>query len=351
MSPPRPDQPFVDGSVATSVGPVPRVGSNLSWADRFGSWKARWGIGRMHYTVDPGLYALNSPDRDSPVVVTANYKMSFDRLRKSLPALNAWLLVLDTDGINVWCAAGKGTFGTEELINRIEGAQLAEVISHRQLILPQLAGPGVAAHEVTKRTRFRVAYGPIQAVDLPAFIERGFTATREMRTKSFTLGDRAVLIPFELVSACKIALPVLAALFLISLAVSGLSWPQTIRYTRLALHILASSILAGAVCTPLFLPWLPGRAFSLKGFLAGLVTVWAVLGLSGGLYRLGSLELLTWMFSVPPLSAYLAMNFTGCSTYTSLSGVRKEMRWSLPLEIAGTAISLIFWLSAVVTGR
>lgn len=305
----------------------------------------------MRYRVDPGLYALNSPGKDSPVLVTANYKMTFDRLRESLSALNAWLLVLDTDGINVWCAAGKGTFGTDEVIDRIEGARLPEIISHRQLILPQLAGPGVAAHEITRRTGFRAAYGPIRAADLPAFIERDFTATREMRTKSFTLGERTVLIPFELIGACKIALPVLAALFLISLAVSGLSWPQTARYTRLALQILASSIFAGAVCTPLLLPWLPGRAFSLKGFLAGLVTLWAVLGLSGSLYRLGSLGLSAWIFSVPALSAYLAMNFTGCSTYTSLSGVRKEMRWSLPLTAAGAAIGLVFWFSALVTGK
>jgi hypothetical protein len=305
----------------------------------------------MHYTVDPGLYALNSPTADSPVLVTANYKMSFDRLRESLPGFSAWVLVLDTVGINVWCAAGKGTFGTGELINRLEGSRLSEVVSHRQLILPQLAGPGVAAHEVTKRTKWHVVYGPVKAADLQAFIDRGFAATREMRAKSFTLPERTVLIPFELVSACKIALPVLAALFVISLAVSGLSRPYAMRYTQLGAQILASSILAGAVCIPLFLPWLPGRAFSLKGFLAGIITVFAVLGLSGGLYRLGTLGLLTWVFAVPALSAYFAMNFTGCSTFTSLSGVRKEMRWALPLEIAGVAISLILWLAALVTGR
>ena len=69
----------------------------------------------MNYKVDPGLYALGAPDADSPVLVSANFKMSFDLLREALPGRNAWILVLDTDGINVWCAAGKGTFGTEEL--------------------------------------------------------------------------------------------------------------------------------------------------------------------------------------------------------------------------------------------
>ena len=85
--------------------------------------KVRWGIGRMNYRVDPGLYSLGNPDALSPVLVSANYKMSFDRLRESLPGRNAWILVLDTDGVNVWCAAGKGTFGTEELTRPYKGLQ------------------------------------------------------------------------------------------------------------------------------------------------------------------------------------------------------------------------------------
>ena len=79
----------------------------------------------MDYRVEPGLYAVGSPTADSPVLVSANYKMSFDRLRSALPGVDAWILVLDTKGINVWCAAGKGTFGTDELVRRIEAARAA----------------------------------------------------------------------------------------------------------------------------------------------------------------------------------------------------------------------------------
>ncbi|MBW2172684.1 MAG: acetyl-CoA synthase subunit gamma, partial [Deltaproteobacteria bacterium] len=100
----------------TPAGKVPQVLSSLTPADHWGTIKARWGVGRMKYTVDPGLYALGSPDAQAPVFVTANYKMSFDRLREAVPGRDAWILVLDTEGINVWCAAGKGTFGTQELV-------------------------------------------------------------------------------------------------------------------------------------------------------------------------------------------------------------------------------------------
>ena len=104
MGPPSIDQPFVIGSAHTSEGEIPRVSSSLQWRDRWGSFKARWGVGRMDYAVEPGLYALGNPDRQASVLVTANYKMSFDKLRQALAGLNAWILVLDTRGINVWCA-------------------------------------------------------------------------------------------------------------------------------------------------------------------------------------------------------------------------------------------------------
>ena len=120
------DQPFVIGRITTPIGEVPQVSSDLTPADRWGAVKARWGVGRMQFTVDPGLYALGNPNEESPVLATANYKMSFDALRRALPGLEAWILVLDTRGINVWCAAGKGTFGTEELVGRIQSSGLEQ---------------------------------------------------------------------------------------------------------------------------------------------------------------------------------------------------------------------------------
>ena len=209
-------QPFVTGSVATPVGRLPRVSSQLEWRDRWGAIKARWGVGRMDYSIDPGLYALGAPDRESPVLVSANYKMSFDELRSALPGRDLWILVLDTKGINVWCAAGKGTFGTEELVNRIESSGLNQIVGHRSLILPQLGAPGVAAHKVKKLSGFGVRYGPIKARDLPAYLDAGFKATEAMRLKTFPLRERAVLIPIELVETIKPTLIIAPVLFLLA---------------------------------------------------------------------------------------------------------------------------------------
>jgi hypothetical protein len=335
--------------VPASIGRVPLVSSLLTWSDRWGSFKARWGVGRMRYAVDPGLYALGQPHSQSPVLVTANYKMSLDALRRALPGRDGWLLVLDTHAINVWCAAGKGTFGTEELVARIRNSGLEQVVTHRQLILPQLAGPGVAAHLVKKLSGFKVVYGPIRADDLPAFLDAGLKATPAMRRKTFDIGERTVLIPVELVGTLKPAALIIPVLFLLG----GLGGPQgywsnTLHYGWWAVAGLLTAIFSGAVVTPLLLPWLPGRAFSLKGFAAGLATAIVFACAHGTDLSVwgGRLNALAWLVIIPTVAAFLGMNFTGASTYTSLSGVKKEMRWAVPMQIGGAVAGLGLWLTS-----
>ena len=349
MSPSIFKQHFVEDSIQTPIGLVPQVSSSLKQSDRLGSFKARWGIGRMHYIVEPGLYALGQPDERSPVLVSANYKMSFDRLREALPGRSMWILVLDTKGINVWCAAGKGTFGTMELVSRIESSGLTQVVSHRELILPQLAGPGVAAHEVKKLSGFKVIYGPIRAVDLPEFLDNGRKASAEMRFKTFPIRERVVLIPIELVAAMKAGLILTAILFLITFfGKSGEGLSNALNHGLFSALGILTAILAGAVFTPALLPLLPGRAFSIKGLVMGLIAVAVLIVLRFNASSAGGnwFEMIAWLFLVPALAAFLAMNFTGASTYTSLSGVKKEMRWAMPFQIGAGVIGFILWIGS-----
>ena len=306
----------------------------------------------MNYKVDPGLYALGCPDEKSPVLISANYKLSFDTLRSALKGRHLWILVLDTNGINVWCAAGKGTFSTAELVRRLQFSRLEEVVSHRRLIVPQLAAPGVAAHEVKKLSGFKVTYGPIRSVDLPAFIDRGFKATSEMRLKTFSTWERLVVVPVELLTALKMAIIVVPIfVFLGGLGGSSGYWDDLTNHGLFAAAALLSGVLAGTVLAPILLPWLPGRAFALKGSILGLlvalalVFVWNADSIQGFI----TLENLAWILIVSALSAYFTMNFTGASTYTSLSGVKKEMRWAVPMQIAAAAVGLALWSWSLFT--
>jgi hypothetical protein len=340
---PRLDQPFVVGSVDTPAGAVPVVPAALTWRDRLGGCAVRWGIGRYSYTVDPGLYAVGAPHDGSPVLVSANYKLSFDALRRELPGRDAWLLVLDTRGINVWCAAGKRTFGTDEVVGRVQSAGLPLVVSHLTLVLPQLGAPGVSAPEVRRRSGFRVAWGPVRAADLPAFLDAGLRATPEMRRVRFTAYDRLVLVPLEIVGSLGIGLTV-AAVAAIAGGI-GPGWysvPRALARAPLAVAAPLSAVVAGTFLAPLLLPWLAGRMFSFKGAQAGLLASLAVLLLAPA--AAGRSDLLAATAFILAGASFAAMNFTGASTYTSLHGVEREMRRAMPWQVAGAAIAALLWL-------
>ena len=138
-------EPYVDGFVNTAVGYIPRVRTHLLKSDRMGTTRVRIGYKRADYKVVPGLYCVGNPEAESPVLVTANYKLSFDMVRIKLTGIDAWILVVDTRGINIWCAAGKNLFATHEVVRSVNTARLHEIIAHRELILPQLGATGVAA--------------------------------------------------------------------------------------------------------------------------------------------------------------------------------------------------------------
>ncbi len=313
--------------------------SAISSANRWDHFLARWGVNRSGHRVEPGLYALGNPTADSPVFVTANYTLSFDALRSALAGVDSYIMVLDTQGINVWCAAGKGTFGTDELVHRIEATALHDVVSHRVLILPQLGGPGVAAHEVKKRSGFKVEYGPVRATDLPEYLKTR-KATPEMRQVRFGLRDRLILIPVELV---HILLPMLIAAVVLFF-VGGF----------LASIGAVVAILAGVVLFPILLPWLPTRDFSSKGFILGglmaLPFALAIfLGNPGATWWRQVGGALTYLLAIPPATAYLALNFTGSTTFTSRSGVRREIFTYIPIMawMFGIGIVLTIVLSLI----
>jgi hypothetical protein len=235
------------------------------------------------------------------------------------------------------------------LVGRIRASGLEQVVNHRELILPQLAGPGVSAHQVKKLSGFKVVYGPIRAKDLGAFLDAGLKATPEMRRKTFTTWERTVLTPVELVGAMKAGVFILPIFFFLGgLGGPGSYWIKAWNHGLFAVQALLLAILAGAVLTPVLLPFLPGRAFSLKGFWLGMIAAVILVTIRGVDFATtaGFLEILAWLLLVPATTAYLAMNFTGCSTYTSLSGVKKEMRFALPMEIAAGFVGLVLWVGS-----
>ncbi len=347
---PSPNQSFVLDTIATAVGEVARVGSTLTAKERRGHYLVRWNIGRDNFTVEPGLYALGEPDRTSHVLVTANYKMTFDLLRREMAGRSLWILVLDTRGINVWCAAGEGTFGTEELLDRIQASRLQEVVEHRKLIVPQLGATGVAAFEVKKHSGFSVQYGPVMLQDLPTYLDNGCRATAEMRLKNFPFRERLVLIPVDITLALKQGIPVMLLFFLVAGFAGNGTFLQAAIFHGLPPSLaLLTGISAGAIVVPLLLPWIPGRAFSVKGGLCGLVLFVLLFVVSGGINMdYTFLEKSSWLLITLAVASWFGMAFTGASTFTSLNGVKKEMLLAMPVQFLALLSGFGLWVAGIL---
>lgn len=320
---------------------VPTVSTQWEMADYLGAVKVRWGVGRDHYTVTPGLYKVGSPNRESDVFISANYKLSFDHLRKNLAGLNGWILVIDTKGVNVWCAAGKGTFGTCNLVKSIRENSLDLLVIHRKIIVPQLAATGVAAHKVKEQTGFRVIFGPVHANNIIAFVQEGYKATPEMRKMEFPFYERAKLIPVDIMYRKYQLLLLIVGLFFFSgLDKTGFLFSKMVETSLFPVVNIVGAYLAGVVLAPLFLPWVPFRAFALKGAFWGFV-ITAILYL---LFPVLLIEIIGLGLINLSIASFMTMNFTGSSTYTSLSGVKIEMKWAIPFQIAFAAIGFILFI-------
>lgn len=333
---------FVEGFKATAVGMVPRVSVRLGLGDLLGTVRARSGYLRDQYTVAPGLHCVGNPGKNAPVLVTANYKLTFDSLRRELTGIDAWILVLDTRGVNVWCAAGKKNFSTDQVIRQVGNSRLKELVSHRRLILPQLGAPGVSAHKVKQGCGFSVQWGPIRARHLKEYLQDGCVASGPMRRVTFTFLERMILVPVEIYLIIKPTLWILLAIFVVS-GIGPAVFSFSAAWTRgiSAATAYAVGVLAGAVAVPAFLPWLPSRKFYVKGIFTGL--------LGGGLVLAGGKFALNWeaasllLFSTA-VSSYAAMNFTGTTPYTSPTGVEREMRQGIPLQAVSALVAAISWL-------
>lgn len=321
---------------------IPVITGALKLSDHLGTLAVRTGFMRKHYKVPSGLYALGNPDERTDIFVTANYKYSFDLLRQGLEGLNAWILVLDTQGINVWCAAGKGTFSSRELIYQLHKWKLKKQVKHRRVLLPQLGATQMEPHLVRRYSGFNVQYGPVRAEDLKTYLNQDKEATEAMRTVTFSLKDRLYLAPVEVLHGLKY----LALLLLIMKLVEWMSGTtmgySTWRWEDIPLGI---AFLTGTVVYPMLLPILPFQRFSLKGAVLGGIEVLLYMifvfyhKVAIPMTALGGISIAM----IVILSA-LGLVFTGSTTFTSFAGVDRETRQAAPWYGIGGVLAVVLWM-------
>ena len=212
------------------------------------------------HRAETGLRAVGRPDADSPVLVSCNYSLSLARLLRVLEGLDVWVLVAQSSGVNVWCAACGGEFTDHQVISAVKTSRLAEKVGHRRLVLPGLSAPGMDLGRIREQTGFRARFGPAEARDVPAYLEAGMRKRRGMERRSFGIGHRLdMLVGMNFVWWAPVA-----ALFAIFwrehlLHLSALFWG-----TALGVYVL--------------FPWIPGRRGWTKCLVVALALVAGYVG-------------------------------------------------------------------------
>ncbi|MEE9133626.1 MAG: HgcAB-like fusion protein [Gemmatimonadota bacterium] len=137
-----------------------------------------------------GLVRIGSPGRDSPVLLTGNFRLTVERVRRALEGIDAYLLVANSRGVNVWCAATGGLLTNHDVLSVLKTSGIEDLVDHRQVILPQLAATGIEGKVIHKKTGWRVVWGPVYANSIPAFLGSDLEKTAEMRSVSFPWPQR-----------------------------------------------------------------------------------------------------------------------------------------------------------------
>lgn len=218
------------------------------------SWlKTLWGLlFRLFPAPTPtGLRRIGDPGRDSPVLVTCNFDLTVKRLRRALRGHDLWLLVADSRGVNVWCAAGAGEFSTRSVVSAVKTSGVGERVDHRTLVLPVLGAPGIRASDVEVETGWTVEWGPVQMGDIP----RHLSGERDPALRRATYG---------LAERLDTALGSLFAFFLAGLA----------GFAIFGRFLLVDYVVVSVVTFLLFytlVPWVPTKAGWTKALLLDLL--------------------------------------------------------------------------------
>jgi ferredoxin len=213
-----------------------------------------------------GLIEIGHPGRSSPVLVTCNYRLTMERVRGALQGMDAYLLVANSRGINVWCAATGGLLTNHDIISVLKTSGIEDSVDHREVILPQLAATGIEARVVEKMTGWKVVWGPVYAQDIALFTKSKMDKTEQMREVAFPWTQR-----IEMATAWAFPISLFLALIMMLLWREGIL-PGLLLVWGLSLLIYLSF--------PLYGRWLgSGRGFSFIVFAFVILWVLVMLGL------------------------------------------------------------------------
>ncbi|MFQ5855081.1 MAG: corrinoid protein-associated methyltransferase CpaM [Anaerolineae bacterium] len=312
-----------DATVATVERDIPRLRHQTTLRSILVDlWAVLFRILPPYPKVEPGLYRVGEPERKSPVLVTGNFDLTVRRLVRAIDGkVDCWLLVADSAGINVWCAAGGGYFTADKVIAAVRASGVENVVDHHALILPQLCANGVDGQRIRKELRWGVHWGPARAEDIPAYLESGRHKTDAMRWVTFPLKDRLEMVLVTLgFYGLLILLPV--ALF----------WRSM--FGRVSLSLIGLSLFYAVT-----LPWLPGRDGLAKSVPLALIALAGLYLYSSFFGHLPPRRLFNWTVGLIGLSVFTGGELQGMSPL--MRGEQANWTWE---AVIGAVLAGVYWV-------
>ena len=280
-----------------------------------------------HIPIEPGIYQSGKPDEKSPIIVTANYIYTYIKVMRSLKEIDAWVLCVDSRGINVWCAARGDDFGNKQLIEAVEATGIDKITNRKTLILPQLSAGGVAAPLISSEAPdfpFNILYGPVWAKYLPKYLkERPAKKPDKWKLAKFTSSHRLrAFITHTTFLLRKIFLWPTVILLLLLLGLSFINTFWIDKFWRVG-EIWLWIALANFLIASLFPLTNFTRKFLIKGSFFGILNVLFLGGITWAFHR--SLLLIIWNSCFYFWLAFFStMSFSGYSMTTSPAEIQEE---------------------------
>ena len=139
------------------------------------------GIQRLNIYTDPqrpmvveqGIYPINEPDENSPVIVTTNFALTYFIVSAVVEAsrVPTWLVIMDVEGMSVLTAWSAGKFVADAIAPFIKKVGIDQKVNHRQVIIPGYVAQISGELQEELGEEWEVVIGTREAADLPAFLK------------------------------------------------------------------------------------------------------------------------------------------------------------------------------------
>jgi acetyl-CoA decarbonylase/synthase complex subunit gamma len=123
-------------------------------------------------TVTEGIYEINNPDENSPVMVTTNFALTYFIVSGEVEGsrVPAWLLIKDSEGLSVMTAWAAGKFAGDDVGMFVKKSGIADKIKHQELIIPGYAA-AIAGDVEEELPGWTITVGPREAAHIPGFLK------------------------------------------------------------------------------------------------------------------------------------------------------------------------------------